>query len=258
MLARGNAVAPQTQKEVAMNRLDAKHGQTRLVACLVVALLWTLGTVSRAEAGSVLFSKLPPCIQFPGSCPAGAAVEPGAPIGGFEPGAQISPFEVSQTSLVSEIDYWSDNSSGNAGFKIWDLATAGSSPPFNLSSPLLTFNSSAGVTRTFAGIDPNGPVPIYETSILLPQPFVAVGGTPYYFQVTVGSEWIVGVGPSPTPPGTGAWLLSGAGGTPTLNGAYELVGDPVPEPASILLVGVGLVEVGRRIRLRQTGNRGQI
>src|SRR5262249_9206560 len=153
--------------------------------------------------------------NVPPDCPSGAAVPFGVTIGGFVGGTQISPFEVSQTSLIAEIDYWSDNSSGNAGFKIWDVATAGSSPPFHPRSPLLTFNSSAGVTRTFAGPDPNAPVffPIYETSILLPQPFVAIGGMPYYFQVTVGSEWIIGVGPSPNPPGTGAWLLSGGGGT---------------------------------------------
>jgi hypothetical protein len=243
-----------------MKRLAARHGQTRMLASLVFAMLWTLGTVSRAEAGSVLFAEIPPCIQTPGSCPPGDAVPPGVIIGGFVGGTQISPFAVAQTSLITEIDYWSDNSAGNAGFKIWDVATAGSSPPFNLSSPQLSFNSSVGVTRTFAGIDPNAPVffPIYETSILLPQPFVAVGGTKYYFQVTVGSEWIVGVGPSPVPIPPGAWLLTAAGGTPTFNGAYELVGDPVPEPASVLLVGVGLVEVGRRIRRRQTENRGQI
>jgi hypothetical protein len=105
--------------------------------------------------------------------------------------------------------------------------------------------SAMSLTRTLTTLVDNLGDPIYEYQADLPSAAVLKGSTTYYLSVVnntpPGGVWDwVGSGPGDhwaRQDDASAWTAS----SNTTNFAFELVGGPVPEPGTVILLGCGIV-----------------
>ena len=138
------------------------------------------------------------------------------------------------TITAFTITFWSDNA-GQPGVQ------------------LLSETIPGNANETFVGNEPSGP--IYTYSVDLSIPFLATGGTQYWLSIVpdVGFPpqwgWHTGTGGD----GIAYQDFFGSRFQVPVDFAFDLTGAAVPEPASLALVGLGILALTAfRRRSRQT------
>jgi uncharacterized repeat protein (TIGR03803 family) len=213
---------------IVMNWLSA-HPVRHFLHVIALCICGALPFVADAQA-ETLHNNLPYCLLHPDACGPGNAVPPGVRIAGYSSllpsRPYLSPFVLRQDSFIDHIEFWSANASGPATIYLWDAASAGLQPPFDLNSPLMSFTASADYQ--FFGVDPNDPhrTAYYLASVELPTPFLATSGTVYYVSIEASFGWLLGFGGATG--GASAWVPNASGQfQPALTGgAFRLSGTP--------------------------------
>jgi hypothetical protein len=150
-------------------------------------------------------------------------------------------FALSQSALLETVHWWGAYANNDVRADSFTLRLFGDSAGNPALTPLVEV-AALNLTRTPTNLLDNLGDSIYEYQATLPVPALLDGGTSYYLSIVnntpPGGVWDwVGSGP-----GThwarqddgSAWTISSG----TTGFAFELLGTPVPEPSTILVVAI--------------------
>jgi hypothetical protein len=150
-------------------------------------------------------------------------------------------FALPQAAAVQTVHWWgayANNDMPTDNFTLRFFADAGGNPAI---TPFVDM-ALAGVTRTATTLHDNLGDPIFEYQATLPTSVLADGVTTYYVSLVNNTgdwDW-VGSGPGAhwaRPDDASAWTVS----SNSTAFAFELLGTPVAEPATLLPLAIGAV-----------------
>jgi PEP-CTERM motif len=157
-------------------------------------------------------------------------------------------FTLSQSALVETVQWWgayANNDVRRDNFTLRLLGDVAGNPAM---TPLVDV-SALNLTRAPTNLVDNLGDPIYEYEATVPIPVPLDGATSYYVSIVnntpPGGVWDwVGSGPGThwaRQDDASAWTVSSG----TTGFGFELLGTPIPEPSTFMLLGIGtLIVVG--------------